>query len=160
MPGAGENAHAAFLARRHQGGEFLRDPGIHLEAGFAVIDANGADISLGHITLTADFRQQPFRVGVALAAYIQKKPRAIGLRVHGLAGRAITVWLALAARRAIVEAPRFFMRRLFAALRLGGPGVFAGPDRAAVRWGLLPGAVHGAGFPKYLPARAIAPGRV
>jgi len=52
-------------------GGFLR----HLELGLPVKDANGADIAANQVASAADQRQQPFRVGVLLAADIDAKPR-------------------------------------------------------------------------------------
>ena len=52
--------------------------GIDLEQGFHLEHPDGADILLGDFALAADFRQQPFGIGIALAPDIQPEPDAIG----------------------------------------------------------------------------------
>src|SRR5690349_866820 len=73
----GGNAHPALLALADQDGEFRGDRGIDLEQGFHLEHADGADILLGDLTLAADFRQQPFGIGIALTPDIEPEPDAI-----------------------------------------------------------------------------------
>ncbi len=51
-----------------------------LELGFVREDADRADLGFGDVTEAADQRQDPFRIGIALAADIETEPRAIAFR--------------------------------------------------------------------------------
>src|SRR4051812_9438054 len=73
----GRYAHPALLALADQGREFRRYVGRNLEQGFHLEHPDRADILLGDFALAADFRQQPFGIGIALAPDIQAKPDAV-----------------------------------------------------------------------------------
>jgi hypothetical protein len=88
--GRGENANSAFLACAHQGREFFCDVRADFEACFRVVDPDRADVFLGDLTLAADFRQQPFGVGFALAPDRNLEPHA----AHHLVAR----WFSFFAR--------------------------------------------------------------
>ena len=147
-PGPARCAPRLSGARR-PGRRISRRTGVDLKQGFGVIDADGADIGLGDIALAADFRQQPFGIGVAFPAHIQQEPGAIGLHAHGApaCGRAFlcVVRLARGACRRDVQACRPHARSCVRSPR----GLFrAAHVRPPAR------------LPKYLPARAIARDRV
>src|SRR3984957_15479012 len=75
----------------------------HFEPGFVVENPDRADIGLGKAAGAADHRQQPFRIGVFRAAYVEAEP-------YALVAGAECVRLAEAARLAL----RPLMRRLAA----------------------------------------------
>src|SRR3569833_669627 len=73
----GRDAQPTLLALADQDGEFGGHRGIDLEQGFHLEYADGADILLGDLALAADFRQQPFGIGIALTPDIEPEPDAI-----------------------------------------------------------------------------------
>src|SRR6185437_2343582 len=80
LPGlvqSGRDAYPALLALADQNGEFRGYRRIDLEQGFHFKHADGANILLGDFALAADFRQQPFGIGVALAPDIEPEPDAV-----------------------------------------------------------------------------------
>src|SRR5690606_40656177 len=88
----GDRRHEA--ARRRTG---------NLETGFPVKNADRADVSPGHMTMTAQERQQPARIGVAAAAHVDAEPGGI---LEVAAGRALPL---LRHRAALLE--QFFRLR-------------------------------------------------
>src|SRR5690606_37547856 len=96
------------LARRgltHRLGETVGDLAYDLELGLAVEDADRADLPLGHMAQPADQRDQPFRVGIGLAAHRHAEPGhlTLGPVVATLAGRVLVAVAECRPRRRLLD---------------------------------------------------------
>ena len=72
------NAHPSLFALADQDGEFRRCLGCDLKQGFHFEHTDRADFLFCDLTLAADFRQQPFGIGIAFAPDIQAEPHPVG----------------------------------------------------------------------------------
>src|SRR5690606_33836775 len=108
-----------FLAHLSQAGEGVGVAQGDLEARFLRVGADRADLLLGHAADAADQRDQPFRVGVAVAADVQAEPADL-VRLQAVArpgGRGVVVaarriaFTARLALRAFARIAQVFRRR-------------------------------------------------